>query len=91
MSRNSISEKPGAASSALDSHVRRYGHDLAWIMNRLDSMERLINEQQLMLSKAALWLSNLENRASRQPESKPESAKSVTRGNCRIIPFQKMV
>lgn len=92
MSRSALSAQSAPSDSALEIHVRRYGHDLAYLMNRLDAMDKIMHEQEIMISKAVLWLSNLEEKYKCPvAATRPEALKSEMRGQCRIIQFSKMV
>lgn len=63
---------------------QRYGHDLAYMLKRLDNMDRIIHEQQMLLSQLVLQFCDLRDSRSEKPVGKRVME---TRGNCRIIQF----
>lgn len=63
---------------------QRYGHDLAYMMKRLDKMDEIIREQERLISQLVLQFCDL--RDGNRPKVKP---RVETRGTCRIIQFRQ--
>lgn len=76
------------ANRALEAHEKRYGKDLTYLLKRLDEMDSVIRQQDRLISRITLVMTDLVETVKDGLEiGKRPRIEGKRRGNCRILKF----